>query len=224
MQLRIAVLAACLLAVGLGSSAAYGQDQVLAEIYGRGVHAYFGGRLEEAESTLSEAINQGSKDPRCYYFRGLTLLRLGRLDEANADFMLGAKEEVKDVALSTLVSRSLARVQGGPRLLIEKARQAARIEHRAAQVARDKARYEEWQSNEKRMLRQPVEDTPPAKPEEKEPEEAEPEKPEADEPASDEPASDEPKEEPKNDKPEDDPFGDPKPAEPAKPAQEDPFG
>lgn len=226
MQLRIAVLAACLLAVGVGSTASYGQDPVLAEMYGRGVHAYFGGRYEEAESTLTEAITQGSKDPRCFYFRGLTLFRLGRLEEANSDFALGAKEEVKDVALATLASRSLSRIQGGPRMLIEKARQVARKEHRAEQVARDKARYEEWQSNEKRMLREvPAEEVKPAepaKPAEPQPEAPATETPEA--PKSDAPAQ---PEAPKSDAPAEDPFGEAKAAEPAKPAEpakEDPFG
>jgi hypothetical protein len=218
MRLRIAVLAASLLAVGLGSSVRGAEDAVLAEMYGRGVHAYFDGRYEEAAETLSDAIAQGSKDPRVYYYRGLTFFRLGRLEEANSDFSLGAREEVKDVTLTTLSSRSLSRVQGGPRTLIEKARQTARKEHRAAQVASDKLRYEEWQSNEKRMLRTvPAEDV--AKPAEE---------PKAEEPKAEEPKTEEPKaEEPaKPAEPAADPFGDKpaeKPAEPAKPA-EDPFG
>jgi outer membrane biosynthesis protein TonB len=226
MRLRIAVLAACLSAVGLSSSASFGEDAVLAEIYGRGVHAYFGGRYEEAEAELTDAIMQGSKDPRCFYYRGLVLFSLGRNEEANSDFAMGAKEEVKDVALSALSSRSLARVQGSTRMLIEKARQTARKEHRAEQVKTEKLRYEEWQSNEKRMLR-----TPPA--EEVKP--AEPTKPEAPKPEEVKPETPAKPEEPKTEtppaKPAEDPFGGApaaeKPATPAPatpPPAKDPFG
>lgn len=234
MRLRIAVLAATLLALGLAPQVTFAEDAVLAEIYGRGVHAYFAGRYEDAEETLSDAIAQGSKDPRAYYYRGLTKFSLGRLDEANADFALGAKEEVQDVALTALASRSLARVQGGPRLLIEKARQTARKDHRATEVAREKVRYEQWQSNEKRMLRNvPAEQPKPAaapkpadeaKSEEAKPEEEKP----SEEPTPAEPKADEPA------KPADDPFGaepaTPEPAKPATPppatppAKDDPFG
>lgn len=242
MRLRIAVIAAVLMA-GMGASASYGEDAVLAEIYGRGVHAYFGGRYDEAESTFTDAIAQGSKDPRCYYFRGLTFYQTGKLDQANADFASGAKEEVKDVALSSLASRSLTRIQGAARQLIEKARQTARKEHRAAQVASDKIRYEEWQSNEKRMLRaapapEVVPPAPAAKTEEAKPaEEPAKEEPAKEEPATEEPAKEEPKSEtpppPKPNDPAADPFGSEpaKPAtEPAKPAEKpaepakDPFG
>lgn len=233
MRLRIAVLAASLLALGLAPQVTFAEDAVLAEIYGRGVHAFFAGRYEDAEETLSDAIAQGSKDPRVYYYRGLTKFSLGRLDEANADFALGAKEEVQDVALTTLASRSLARVQGGPRLLIEKARQTARKEHRATEVAREKVRYEEFKSNEKRMLRVvPADEAKPAetaKPEEKPAEE----KPAAEEAK---PAAEAKPAEPKAEEPAKpaDPFGnEPAKTEPAKPAtpppatppaKDDPFG
>ncbi len=235
MRLRIAVLAACLMAVGLASSASFGEDAVLAEIYGRGVHAYFGGQYEVAQAELTDAITQGSKDPRCFYYRGLALFSLGRLEEANSDFAMGAKEEVKDVALSALASRSLARVQGSTRMLIEKARQTARKEHRAEQVTTEKARYEEWQSNEKRMLRTPpAEEVKPA--ETTKPEEAKPEEPKAEEAKPEAPAKpEEPKAETPPAKPAEDPFGGAppaaeKPAAPATPAPatpppaKDPFG
>lgn len=236
MRLRIAILAACLAAVGLTSSASFGEDAVLAEIYGRGVHAYFGGRYEEAEAELTDAITQGSKDPRCYYYRGLVLLSLGREEEANSDFALGAKEEVKDVALSALASRSLARVQGANRMLIEKARQTARKEHRAEQVTTEKLRYEEWQSNEKRMLRTPpaeeVKPVTPTAPTEVKPEET-PAKPEETKPEETPAKPEETKPETPPAKPAEDPFGAPAPAEkpaapapaaPAPAAPKDPFG
>ena len=61
-------------------------DAVLSELYGQGVHNYFASRYHEAEDSFSAAVKQGTQDPRCYYFRGLTFIRLGRAEEAKKDF------------------------------------------------------------------------------------------------------------------------------------------
>ena len=54
------------------------QDAVLGQIYGNGVHAYFGQDYLKAHQLFTSAIEGHSQDPRCFYFRGLTLLKLGR--------------------------------------------------------------------------------------------------------------------------------------------------
>ena len=46
------------------------QDELVADLYGRGVHAYFEGEFDAAHKLLSDAIEQKTQDPRCYYFRG----------------------------------------------------------------------------------------------------------------------------------------------------------
>ena len=65
------------------ANAAWAQDALLEDLYGRGVHAFFAQRIPDAFNALNAAIASGSRDPRAYYFRGLTLNRLGRPDEAS---------------------------------------------------------------------------------------------------------------------------------------------
>ena len=107
-----------------GTSAA--QDGVLSQLYGNGVHAYFAGDFVKAHDLLSAAISGGSRDPRCYYFRGLSYWRLGRPQEAAADFQQGAKYESGDLNRTYSVAKSLERVQGSARLAVEEYRVQAR--------------------------------------------------------------------------------------------------
>ena len=44
------------------------QDRLLADLYGRGVHAYFDGQLEDSHKLLSEVIEQKTQDDR-FIFR-----------------------------------------------------------------------------------------------------------------------------------------------------------
>ena len=88
---RSLLLSCCLALAGLSSvSVAFGQDNLLDELYGRGVHAYYSHDYTSAYSALSEAVVSGSKDPRVYYFRALSETKLGRPDEAVEDFRMGA--------------------------------------------------------------------------------------------------------------------------------------
>src|SRR5579864_2921597 len=66
------------------------QTDVLNELYGSGVHAFNSGQYREAYNDLTMAIRSGSRDPRVYYYRGLAYIRLGRPQEAQADFKKGA--------------------------------------------------------------------------------------------------------------------------------------
>ena len=214
--------------------------------YGGGVHAYFAGDYARSHDDLSSAIQGGIADPRAWYFRGLAALRLGRTDEAEADFTEGAERESRDAG-SWPVSRSLERVQGPERLQLERHRIRARV----AALQRDreavKRRYSGIEEAQPEMLRRirPVERLPAAKenpfadkptPAEAAPAENVPAP--AEEPAADplaapaEPAVEpaEPAEpaaepaEPAAEKAED-PFGDSAPAAEEKPAAEaDPFG
>src|SRR4051812_10696787 len=76
------------------STLAFGQDAMLEELYGRGVHAYFSGNMVEAYNSLHAAIKSGSRDPRAFYYRGLVLNRYGRPTEATDDFRKGAELEM----------------------------------------------------------------------------------------------------------------------------------
>lgn len=219
----------------------------LASAYGSGVHAYFSGNYERSYDDLSNAIEAGSLDPRAYYFRGLAALKLGRSDEAEADFAQGSTQETEGAG-AWPVSRSLERVQGPERLQLERHRMRARVA--ALQRQRDavRQRYSQIEDAQVDVLRRrrpvderpmdaespfadgggaaprprpalpPAEEVPPAT---DEPDAEMAEEPDA-EPMEEEPAAEadpfgEMEEEPAA---EADPFGDPK--EPA--AEADPFG
>src|SRR5687767_14451628 len=87
---RFLLLGVAALLCGTSGTLARGQDSVLAELYGQGVHSYFSGDYVTAQELFTNAIAQGSKDPRVFYFRGLTYHRIGRLNDGNADLKLGA--------------------------------------------------------------------------------------------------------------------------------------
>ena len=129
------------------------QDQLLADLYGRGVHAYFDGQLEVSHKLLSEAIEQKTQDPRVYYFRGVVLTRLGRAEQATKDFDTGATLEAKDLQKVYPVNRSLQRVQGKVRLTLETHRKEARLALRKYEEERRRVRYEALKAAEKDVLR-----------------------------------------------------------------------
>ena len=131
------------------------QDELLADLYGRGVHAYFEGEFDTAHKLLSDAIEQKTEDPRCYYFRGATYTRLGRPDQATKDFQEGARLEAHDIQNTYPVNRSLQRVQGKVRITLETHRQQARLELRKYEEKRQRVRYETLKAAEKDVLRDP---------------------------------------------------------------------
>jgi len=130
----------------------WAQDPVLSRLYGAGVHAYFGGDYIRAHELLTRAIKLGMEDPRVYYYRGLAYLKLGRPEEAEEDFRKGAEIEAKDFGIFYEVGRALERVQGRPRLLIEKHRFAARTaaKERAERLRRE--RYGLQRAQEEKLL------------------------------------------------------------------------
>jgi tetratricopeptide (TPR) repeat protein len=102
------------------------EDPALARAYGSGVHAYFAHDYQRAYDDLTQAVEAGTTDPRALYFRGLAARKLGRLDEAEADFAAAADREAEGTG-GWPVSRSLERVQGTDRLALERYRMRARV-------------------------------------------------------------------------------------------------
>lgn len=134
---------------------ALAQLDALEELYGNGVHLYNSGDFRAAYYELTRAVNNGSQDPRVYYYRGLCYLKLGRDQEGRADFAKAAGIEMSDSDRFYPVSKSLERVQGRARQLIERYRSNARL--RAFQ-ARERARYERYERirrNEPNVLLSP---------------------------------------------------------------------
>lgn len=139
------------------------QDGPPEDLYGRGVHAFFQRRHEDAHGLLTKAIGSGLKDPRAHYFLGLANLRLGRPDEAQTEFATGA--ELEAIAGETInIGRALERVQGKERLTIEEHRRAAREKFHSKAAAAAKARYEERLKAEERVLLKPRPGSAPATP------------------------------------------------------------
>ena len=132
------LVAACLAAYGATALAAPTIESLpLAAAYGSGVHSYFAGDYQRAYDELSQSIEGGTIDPRAWYYRGLTALKLGRTDEAEADFSAGASREAEGTG-AWPVAKSLERLQGCDRLKLERHRTRARV----AQIQEDRRRGE----------------------------------------------------------------------------------
>ncbi|MCG8651971.1 MAG: hypothetical protein MI861_19175 [Pirellulales bacterium] len=147
-----ALVVTCLTVMGAPNASA--QSEILAEMYGRGVHSYYAGDYDSAEQFLSMAIDNHIEDPRAYYFRGLVMHTTGKMDDAESDWKRGAEMEANG-QINASIGRSLSRFQGAARLKLESIRQQARLKALATAAARAKARYGELEAAEARVLRQP---------------------------------------------------------------------
>lgn len=137
---------------GDAARAQQGEDLSLARTYGSGVHAYFSGDFDRSYDDLTAAIEAGSEDPRSRYFRGLSALRLGRLDEAEADFSEGAALEARALG-GWPVSRSLERVQGHDRIRLERHRVRARVAGLQSDREAERKRYSGIEAAQPRVQR-----------------------------------------------------------------------
>ena len=168
MLVWLGVVAASLMANATATVVRAGDDQfAITASYGMGVHAYYSGHYQRSHEDFSGAIEAGSIDPRVFYFRGLAAIKLGRFDEAQADFAEGASKEAAGWG-GRSVSRSLERVQGPDRLRLEQYRVRARVVAIKTDREASKRRYGEQTTAEPNVLRQrrpagiPAgEDTPP---------------------------------------------------------------
>ena len=93
--MRTSLLAA--MSVALLSTAtvttASAQNAAVSQMYGNGVHAFYAGNNSAARENFSAAINNGSQDPRAYYFRGIVAYSQGSTYEAESDWQQGARLE-----------------------------------------------------------------------------------------------------------------------------------
>lgn len=143
--------------VGWGSSAARVKAETapLTTAYGHGVHAYFGGDFQGSYDALSGVIEAGGTDPRIHYFRGLAALKLGRIDEAEADFQEGARHEAEGRGSvgSRAIGRALERVQGCDRHKLEQYRGRARVAALGSDREKSRRRYSDIYESEEDVLR-----------------------------------------------------------------------
>ena len=111
------------------------------DLYGHGVHAYYEGQFEEAAGAFSQAIEQGTNDPRIFYFRGLSHFQLGDEQAGRDDLAKGAQLENESSGRFYGINKALTRVQGPLRLILEEARDQARREAAEQRRARNRAIY-----------------------------------------------------------------------------------
>lgn len=140
-RLSTLAFAAFALAGSLAQEATAQSQAVLAQLYGRGVHAYYAGQYNDAYNLLSSAIGAGTQDPRAYYFRGIVLSKQGRMGEAEADWTEGARIEAERGGSG--IGASLSRFQGMNRLKLENIRQTARFQAMATKAMRSNQRMNE---------------------------------------------------------------------------------
>lgn len=150
---KIAVaLGLCLMLAG---TAAHADEVVLTQLYGSGVHAFNRRDYVTAYRDLTAAIEGGTIDPRAYYFRGLALIRLGRGEDAVADFTRGGELEVGEAADVYPVNKSLERVQGPDRITLDRYRKSVRVSAMRRIEAARQARYQQQVAAEREMIRRP---------------------------------------------------------------------
>jgi hypothetical protein len=140
----------------LATPALRAQELKTAEYYyGRGVHDYFSGCGSCAEESLTMAISMAPDDPRPYFYRGLSRLRMGWEFEARDDLRLAAELEARSPG-QYAIGKSLERVQGGHRLMIEKYRQEARLAHRTHRRTLGARQLEQLQQRDDHVERRRV--------------------------------------------------------------------
>ena len=149
---------------GLMGLSASGQDEGAAELYGRGVHAYFAGDYDQAIAWLTESVAKSDLDPRAYYFRGLALANQAGVEAGLDDFAKGADVEVNRTDRPVYdINGALQRVQGSLRLELEKVRLLRAQAAIERQKKRDRIRYEELKRRDDIVLFDPKRPAPQVK-------------------------------------------------------------
>ena len=119
--IRSAIFCFALLALSVSRVSA----QQATELYGQALGHYHKQELQESHALLTKLIDDDSKDPRVFYFRGLTRFHLDREADARTDFEAGASLEATGLVRED-IPRALETVQGPARQMIEKYRRDAK--------------------------------------------------------------------------------------------------
>jgi hypothetical protein len=136
-------------------------EDTAAELYGRGVHAYFAGDYDSAMAFLNESIAKNATDPRPYYYRGLALAATEGLSAALPELAHAAEVEVSQQGDRRYdVNAALQRVQGAIRMELEKQRRAVRMAAAERKKKQDQIKYEELKRREEVVLYRPDQPAP----------------------------------------------------------------
>ena len=116
----------------------YRGDRAKQQLYSSARSAYFRSDFSTTVELLDRVIEDETRDPRAYYFRGLALQELDRSEDAQADF-------ARAVSLETTpgnqidVDRALERVQGPARRTLEEQRGVAMLALRQKELEERRA-------------------------------------------------------------------------------------
>ncbi|MDR0522792.1 MAG: hypothetical protein LBH00_13215 [Planctomycetaceae bacterium] len=111
-------------------------------IFGKGVHAFFDKKYQEAAAILVKAEEIQTPDPRPYYFLGLSYLRLKDRLSAEAYFKKAARLEYENQTVREFeVAESLRRIQGQERERIENYRLEAKLASQRSAARLNEALY-----------------------------------------------------------------------------------
>jgi hypothetical protein len=129
--------------------------------YGRGVHAFFAKDYQEALGFFQQAEKLESRDPRPYYYAGLTYKRLKQEQKSGEYYKKAASLEFgENIKREYDVSESLYRIQGRERLTIEKYREEARAKWQAEEKKRNEVKFNEQKARETQIVESFVKSNP----------------------------------------------------------------
>ncbi|MCA9231885.1 MAG: hypothetical protein KDA57_14645 [Planctomycetales bacterium] len=149
----VVLLALSLVGGQFAAQAAAQDSPEVSAAYGRGVHAYFGNQTGAAEQLFTQVVQAGSTDPRVYYFRAMTRLRMGRQYEAEDDMRVGAAYEARDPGKRHAIGMALQRIQGQDRRTLERFRREGRLNRVQQRREQSQMRYEQLQQRGPQVLR-----------------------------------------------------------------------
>ena len=141
-----------LLLTAFATHEAVAQDTVLSDLYGHGVHSYYRGDFAETVKALETVVDEGTSDPRVYYFLGLAEYQQGDQEKAFASFTKGAELELDGTQVYP-IGKSLERVQGPARLVLEDYREKVRTQIYLKKKEQEKSLFEAKKMAEEQVLR-----------------------------------------------------------------------
>jgi hypothetical protein len=106
------------------ASSALGQSTE--QVFGANIHRYYEGQYEPLIAEVSAIVNDDLEDPRVYYLRGLAFLKTGQEQAAADDLRKGAElEAIQYGKRNYNIARTMQRIQGNDRAMLEAARSEA---------------------------------------------------------------------------------------------------
>jgi hypothetical protein len=154
LSLLFLVCAAAVLSCRLCSAGVFDKETQAEDLYGQGVHAFFGGEYDAATDLFRQSKELVSQDPRVYFFLALSYRRLQKDDLAEPLFEKAAQLELNVQRYRDYnVSDALRRIQGNERIFVEKFREQAKKNWQSQEVKRRSGLYGKEQKKDDAVLK-----------------------------------------------------------------------